>query len=87
LDPSAQQEIREYANAIAEIVKEKVPIAWQAFLDYEINSIRFTGPELQHLQGVKGGIMFDLTNRELKELDEKLKKLDAMGLWLGGKRC
>lgn len=36
MDPHAQKEIRDYANAIAEIVKLWVPNVWAAFEDYDL---------------------------------------------------
>ena len=40
LDSHAQLEIRQYAEKIAEVVKELFPITWQAFEDYELHSIK-----------------------------------------------
>jgi len=42
LDPHAQQEIRQYAEAIAEIVKVWVPWAWEAFEDYRLQGMSLT---------------------------------------------
>ena len=42
MDAHAQHEIREYARTIGdEIVAKWVPIAWQAFLDYETQGVTF----------------------------------------------
>lgn len=49
MDPHAQYEIRVYADAIAEIIKEYVPIAWEAFEDYRLNSITLSRMEIEAL--------------------------------------
>ncbi len=48
MDTHAQYEIRVYARAMATFVKKIAPIAYEAFEDYVINGMRFSGPE-QHL--------------------------------------
>ena len=50
LDPHAQLEIREFAQAIYEIVKDWVPTTAKAFLDYRLESQCFSGPEIRVLQ-------------------------------------
>jgi thymidylate synthase (FAD) len=47
LDSHAQKEIQEYAKVIAGIVKEKFPLTWKAFVDYELESIKFSRQEIQ----------------------------------------
>ncbi len=49
LDAHAQYEIRVYAQAIASIVQQIVPIAWEAFEDYMLSAERFTRLELRVL--------------------------------------
>jgi len=39
LDSHAQQEIREFAQAIAQIVKAWVPLTWEAFTDYRLEAM------------------------------------------------
>ncbi len=47
MDLRAQEEIRHYANVIgSEIVARWCPTAWQAFLDYRLNSLLLTAREL-----------------------------------------
>lgn len=50
LDSHAQYEIRVYAEAIAQIVKELFPVTWKAFEDYQLKSIRFSKQELAVLK-------------------------------------
>ncbi len=46
LDSHAQLEIRCYAQAIAWFVKQWVPLAWEAFLDYRVNAMYLSGPDV-----------------------------------------
>lgn len=50
LDSHAQYEIRVFGEAMAQMVKEKVPIAWKAFEDYSLNSVSFSALELEALK-------------------------------------
>lgn len=50
MDKNAQYEIRVYAEQMAEIVKTVVPIAYEAFEDYVLNSITFSKQELMVLK-------------------------------------
>jgi thymidylate synthase (FAD) len=50
LDEHAQYEIRVFAQAMARIVREAVPICFQAFEDYQLNSLTLTGLELGFLR-------------------------------------
>jgi len=50
MDSHAQYEIRMYANALAEIVKQIVPEAWQAFEDYRLNACSFSAMEMEVLK-------------------------------------
>jgi thymidylate synthase ThyX len=49
LDSHAQWEIRQYAKVIAGIVKEWLPLTWEAFDDYVLNSITLSKQEQQLL--------------------------------------
>ncbi len=50
MDKHAQLEIRNYAQTIGnEIVKRWVPLAWEAFEDYRMNSKSFSGQEVELL--------------------------------------
>jgi thymidylate synthase (FAD) len=61
MDPHAQSEIREFANAIAEIVKEWVPWAWEAFEDYQLGGMYLTKFEQQGISALLTDLM-DLAN-------------------------
>ncbi len=74
LDKHAQREIRAYAETMADIVKTVCPIAYEAFMDYRVNALSFSGPELKFLQEPLAG-----TNLKLKYLtDMGLSRRDAV---------
>lgn len=80
LDNHAQYEIRVYGEAMAQIVKNQVPIAWKAFEDYSLQAITFSRLELDALSCILRGEDPDLeqafTNkRERSEFVEKLSHL------------
>lgn len=64
IDKHAQYEIRVYAETIAQIVKAVVPLAYEAFEDYVLNSVTFSKQELLLLK------KYFPNNIDDKELDE-----------------
>jgi thymidylate synthase (FAD) len=80
LDAHAQYEIRVFAEAMAAITKELYPIAYEAFEDYRLNSIGFTGPEIKILQqllsskelSVEQLVELGLSKRESSEFVNKM---------------
>lgn len=72
MEPGAQQEIREYANAIYDLIKDLLPITMEAFMDFRINAIQLTGPEIEAIRN--GGTL--TSPGERREFEEKLKKLN-----------
>ena len=94
--PTAQYEIRSYANIIGnEIVSKWCPLAWEAFVDYRLNAVtlsRIDGEIIRAIQsgGEKAGIRaaqkFDLLPSKGKELkrnrerDELEDKLTYLGI-------
>lgn len=49
LDSHAQHEIRVYAEEIADIVAQWVPMTWRAFEDYVLDAYTISGPEIHAL--------------------------------------
>tara|TARA_R110002074_G_scaffold122218_2_gene256865 strand:+ start:8907 stop:9734 length:828 start_codon:yes stop_codon:yes gene_type:complete len=49
MDSHAQKEIREYADMIYNLVEPLCPITMKAFMDFRVNSVQFSGPELRVL--------------------------------------
>ena len=55
-DPHAQYEIRMYAEAMLNIVKEWVPFAYEAFMEYKVNAASFSGNGVKAIKAMlKGG--------------------------------
>jgi len=83
LDSHAQYEIRVYSQAIAEIVRHIVPVAWEAFEDYAVHSVRFSRLEVQALKRmINTDALTDEALQELglkgRELREFLEKISAL---------
>ncbi len=75
VDAHAQYEIRVFAQAILDLVKEWVPITYQAFMDYAINSHLISGEELELLKKILKGEPYKIENyriskRELSSLKQ-----------------
>jgi len=49
-DNHAQEEIRDFANAMYELVKPHFPLSCEAFEDYVLNSVTFSGAEMKFLR-------------------------------------
>jgi thymidylate synthase (FAD) len=67
MDSHAQKEIQEYANAMFSLIEPLVPVAMQAFMDFRVNAISLTGPELDNL---KNGTVIKSPG-ERREFEEK----------------
>ena len=86
LDGHAQQEIRSYANVIADIVKIWCPLAWEAFVDYRLEALTFSRQELRELasalQQVRQysaiTVSENLKGRELSEYQAKINHILSM---------
>lgn len=81
MSPHAQLEIRQYANTIGnEIVSRWVPLAWEAFMDYEVNSMKLSAPEIAFLmsKGLLNGFdpndLNNFTNSEFLTPSNKLNR-------------
>tara|TARA_Y100000310_G_scaffold283277_1_gene305136 strand:+ start:439 stop:1068 length:630 start_codon:yes stop_codon:yes gene_type:complete len=71
LEKHAQWEIRQYAKAIASVVMQWVPLAWEAFEDYRINALTLSAEEVWAVRVSATG----LSRRELLELNVKIERL------------
>ena len=90
MDPHAQWEMRQYANAMAEIVKNSVPICWKAFEDYQLKATKLTRPEKDVIASLISGMEFSeeqvlsaagrvgLSNK--REVSEMVGKFRELGL-------
>jgi thymidylate synthase (FAD) len=54
-DPHAQYEIRAYAVALCDVVRDWVPHAWAAFEDYRLNAVTFSGKGMAVLRRMLAG--------------------------------
>lgn len=70
LDPHAQYEIRVYAETIASILKQILPISYEAFEDYILNSVTFSYPELSLMKEQFAKLNFDFANIESSSLSK-----------------
>ena len=88
MDKHAQLEIRTYANAMAELVKQVCPMAFQAFLDYRVNAMKLSAQEIEFIAAImkendlywpQGLLEQKLPNKtEREQAILKLKKLGVM---------
>ena len=69
MDKHAQIEIRDYANAMYELIKGIVPMTCEAFEDYRLNAMHLTSLEIE---AIRKGQPLDSTNkREIAEWEAK----------------
>ncbi len=54
-DAHAQYEIRAYAEALGDVVRDWVPAAWDAFDDYRLNAVQFSGKGMEVLRRMLAG--------------------------------
>ena len=71
LEPGAQKEIRDYASAIYDLIQPLVPITMKAFVDFRMNAIQLSGPEIE---AIANGTHIESIG-ERREFEEKLKLL------------
>ncbi len=77
--PKTQPELQAYANVIAEMVKERCPLSYQAFEDYVKNAVTLTAHDVEALRlYVADGTLVSSaafpTKREHTEFMEKLER-------------
>lgn len=86
LDSHAQYEIRQYAQAMYDIIEQIVPASCKAFRDYRLNSETFSAGELIHLKEIFSHLNMEnvikekreednLSDREYKELISKIERI------------
>jgi len=81
-DTHAQEEIRAYARAIADVTRHWVPLAWEAFVDYRLEAMTLSRAERAAVRGLLAGERPDLAALGLskREQDELHAKLGPHGL-------
>lgn len=85
MDSHAQQEIRDFATAIGEhIVQPLFPVVWEAFLDYRMNAITLTGPEVSIIASASAGddvkVKSIAASMSKREFIEFLNKASMLGV-------
>jgi thymidylate synthase (FAD) len=73
MDEHAQVEIRDYASAMFALIQPIVPIAAEAFLDYNFGSVHLSRLEVEALKS--GQALRTENKREIAEWEEKRKRL------------
>ncbi len=73
MDDHAQQEIRDFADAMFELIKPIVPVACQAFEDYMLNGMHLTRLEIEAIR--TGGSLASDNKRETAEWAAKKTSL------------
>jgi len=80
-DSHAQREIRDYSDAMYELVKPNFPICCEAFEDYMRDAVTFSRKEMEVIKDNLNGSWtmtdYGLSERESKEFLEKLSKEGA----------
>lgn len=89
LAPDAQWEIQQYTRIMAGLVRQVVPLAWEAFEEYDLYARTFSRTECQILRTISDGDpdgampqLLGLTSSELREFELKLKAPDELDLTL-----
>lgn len=84
LHPHAQQEIREYAKAILQLIEPIVPVAVEAFRDYRLHAITLTAADIEVIRMLNsgvGGVELDAVFANKREQAECIRKLQRLG-WM-----
>lgn len=74
MDAHAQREIRDYAEAMFDLIQPIVPVTCEAFRDYEMDSLRLTRLEIEAIRAGEKDLATD-NKREQAEWQEKRKQL------------
>ena len=82
MDSHAQKEIREYANAISEIVAQLFPNVWSAFNCYSFrrDAILLTSLDVRVIRSTNKDEALDAVFSNDRERDECVAKLERLGL-------
>lgn len=75
LDQHAQYEIRKYAEAIAVCAKAVAPMAYEAFEEHILKSVRFSHSECKALAAMLDGKEFEMEERPRKIFEDKLRRI------------
>jgi len=75
MDPHAQQEIRDYANAMFALIEPLAPVACEAFLDHRLHAVTLSRLEVEAVRG-----RLPLASDNKREQQEWADKKSRLGL-------
>ncbi|MFQ3667534.1 MAG: FAD-dependent thymidylate synthase [Fimbriimonadaceae bacterium] len=78
MDAHAQYEIQEYGKALAKCARAVAPIAYEAFEEHILNSVRLSRAECVALTKMLEGRPHGLEGRPLATFEEKLARMRSM---------
>ncbi len=78
MDAHAQYEIRVYAEAMADCAKAVAPLAYEAFEEHVLGSVRFSRAELAAVANLIGQKPHGLEGRSAEVFEQKLTKMRAL---------
>lgn len=84
LDNHAQWEVRQYAQAIAAIVADWLPLTWEAFVDYRRDAVSLSRIEVDALRTVLGAAGLDALCAEAMALGAGSREVAELRATLGG---
>lgn len=84
MDSHAQLEIRQFANAIAQLIAPEFPDAWEAFEDYRLNGQFLTGPVTELIEWLFQKV--DAFGSSLELVDQGIQELSLKDLEAGRER-
>ncbi len=73
MDAHAQKEIRAYAEVMFDICKAVAPLSCESFERHLLGGVNFSKDELEAVRNLIAGKDTNLSERDLKRLEEKLK--------------
>jgi len=80
LDAHAQKEIREYAQAMHDLIAPIVPVTMEAWRDYHMESMRLTRLEIDAIADLARGGAGELDSDNTREVAEWHAKQESLGL-------
>lgn len=84
LDEHAQWEVRQYAQAIAHIVRDWLPITWEAFTDYRLQAVTLSRIELDALRAAMTRGVADMACELSAAHGSSAREVAALRALLGG---
>ncbi len=80
IDAHAQQEIRDFASAMLQLIEPIVPLTVEAWRDYELESVRLTRLEIEAIRSIRQGGDAELATDNKRERAEWAAKRESLGL-------